>query len=248
MPLQFFLAILESKYGYLNTGHMKIALQQFSFKTVLQLKPEECSRTQSTVTLQKLTHYMGHTNQNYVFLNLSLSTALIQKMDQISEIPASSQEMLLLLPVYLQGTQVLCQGWAAQGWPSCLSVCTQRWSSLYQFIMGRLWESHFQTRSALTGYAAPPRGTLRWGLDNAPTASNCKPKVKSAFLQIFRHICFQATLLLVNQFAKIFMNSKLQGHGYSKMLTCDNTTKYSMFAQHLACSRWNEKTPTYNND
>lgn len=91
---------------------MKIALQQFSFKTVLQLKPEVRSRTQSTLTLQKLTQYMGHSNQKYIFLNLSLSTALIKKKkkDQISEIPANPQEMLLLLPVYLQGTQVLCQG------------------------------------------------------------------------------------------------------------------------------------------
>lgn len=106
-------------------------------------------------------------------------------------------------------------------------------------LMGRLWESHFQTKFALLGYARPPRGALRWGSDNVPTASNCKPKVKSAFLQIFRNICFLATLLLVNQFAKIFMNSKLQGHGYSKMLTCDNTTKYSpqMFPQYLPCSR-----------
>lgn len=112
--------------------------------------------------------------------------------------------------------------------------------------MGRLWESHFQTRFALIGYAGAPRGVLRWGLDNAPTASNCKPKVKSAFPQIFRNICFLATFLLVNQFAKIFMNSKLQGHGYSQMLTYDNTTKYSpqMFSQYLACSRLNEKKKT----
>lgn len=75
MPLHFlFHVILEFKYRDLNAGHMKVAPQQFLFKTVLRLKPEECSRTQSTVTLQKLTHYMRHSSQKYIFLKLSCSS------------------------------------------------------------------------------------------------------------------------------------------------------------------------------
>lgn len=129
------------------------------------------------------------------------------------------------------------------------------YSEIELFISVYSWagyENHISKRFALIGYAGAPRGVLRWGLDNAPTASNCKPKVKSAFPQICRNICFLATFLLVNQFAKIFMNSELQGHGYSQMLTYDNTTKYSpqMFSQYLACSRLNEKKTKkpYNND
>lgn len=128
------------------------------------------------------------------------------------------------------------------------------YSEIELFISVYSWagyENHISKRFALIGYAGAPRGVLRWGLDNAPTASNCKPKVKSAFPQICRNICFLATFLLVNQFAKIFMNSELQGHGYSQMLTYDNTTKYSpqMFSQYLACSRLNEKKKNpYNND
>lgn len=45
---------------------MKTAPQQFSFKTVLQLKPEECSRTQSSYPSKTYTLHGTHQQKIYI--------------------------------------------------------------------------------------------------------------------------------------------------------------------------------------
>lgn len=131
-----------------GSAHPKAALQWFSFSFHYTLGQKS---TEDNTAQQNPLHGKGHPKQRSLLTSkfsphYSQSTAWRQSLDKGKVPEFLRAHKHFATAFYLQGTQLLCWGTTSHSW------------SCHPSASDMVWESHFLTRLALIGQAAPPRG------------------------------------------------------------------------------------------